>query len=481
MYRLIGRKQLPVICLGIIVLGTAFYPGDTPWLLDEPLLMNGAIVYNARPSQIGPITFPFTLAVTGLEGTRGVRYGPLAAWIDQLLLMFTSNPVIMVAIRALIFSGVTATALFWLCKTLKFSPWLAVVVMSSPWLWFYSRQLWDNSLCIPFCAMLIACYADFLTNRRTASLLGAAFCAMALLLLHFMALAIIAAFVLHLVIFERRAMWRPKWPLLAIVVGIFVLSSQYWLFLLHDFHREIPADASGTQGWLYPLLGAHHLSAAGLGNIFGTDWKSNSLLIVAQRVTLIAYPLVWIGMLLAVPRIRWWQNLTPLDHILLICVITLILQSAIDGIQRIPDGPQYYNATWIIFALFAFLAVKRIPQPFAAAAGVIFAGSTSFIIISLAVTIHKNTGTRAENFGTVLSNQFEVATQIQNAGDALPEIDFPQWQLYPVGLQALEKLSPVYRGSREYVHVRVKFRDAFPGDAAIEVIPVSPRSPESPP
>src|SRR5208282_4196068 len=75
------RAIWPAILLALIVLGTALRPGDAPWIFDEPLLMNGALFYNAKPCRLGPIFLPFTPAVTGLQGTRGVRYGPLAVWI----------------------------------------------------------------------------------------------------------------------------------------------------------------------------------------------------------------------------------------------------------------------------------------------------------------------------------------------------------------------------------------------------------------
>ena len=53
---------------------------------------------------------------------------------------------------------------------MKISAWLAVLVMLSPWMWYYSRQLWDNSFCIPLSAMTIAAYADYLATRCGRSL-----------------------------------------------------------------------------------------------------------------------------------------------------------------------------------------------------------------------------------------------------------------------------------------------------------------------
>ncbi len=161
---------VPVLALALIVVATTLRPGDAPWIADEPLLLYGAMYCNTTASHLWKIRLPFTAAPYGLIGTRGVHYGPLAIWLDQIFLAFTHNPIIMIAIRAAAFSAITAAALYWLAKTLRVTPWLAVAVMLSPWLWLYSRQLWDNSLCIPLCAMLFAAYADFVLTHRPWSL-----------------------------------------------------------------------------------------------------------------------------------------------------------------------------------------------------------------------------------------------------------------------------------------------------------------------
>ena len=154
----------PQILLVPIVILTAMRPGDASWVNDEPILMEMAIRYNHTASAIYGFSLPFTPCPYGPQSIHGVRYGPLSIWIDQLFLVFTRNLVVMLAVRAMLLSSLTAAALIWLAKTLRLSPWFALVTMLSPWIWLFSRDLWDSTWCIPVSALLLAAYSRFLNN-----------------------------------------------------------------------------------------------------------------------------------------------------------------------------------------------------------------------------------------------------------------------------------------------------------------------------
>ncbi|HEX4054972.1 MAG TPA: hypothetical protein VHX86_11965 [Tepidisphaeraceae bacterium] len=457
----------PVLALALVVAATAFRPGDAPWIADEPLLLYGAIEYNATPSHLWKIHLPFTPAPYGLIGTRGAHYGPLAVWLDQILLVFTHNPIVMIAIRALLFSAITAAALYWLAKTLGVTPWLAVAIMLSPWLWFYSRQLWDNSLCIPFCAMLFAAYADFILTRRPWSLRLAALCAILLLLIHLMAIALVAPIVLHLAIFEFRSLWRFKWDIAAIIAIATAISWPYWSNLLHGYHQNIPGGTSPWRGYFFPIFGAHHLTAAGLTNVLGKNWHSNAILI---DVTLLAYPAVWIAMLLAIPGV--WRILrrspkaSPVDHIFAVAWVVVIFQSLLDGSLHVYEGPHYFNATWIVYAAFAYLAA-RVLRPWMIA---LYAVALLIVTVAIAQTLHDNAGIRSPNFGTSLSEQIAAVRQIQQfSADSPLQIDIPQWTAHRVALTTLRELFPPPATERPRRSIIVRYRSANPVDAHLMV------------
>jgi hypothetical protein len=470
--RFVFGDGLPALALGLIVVCTVFRPGDAQWISDEPMLLHGALYMNSTPSHFWNIPLPFTPSPYGLIGTRGVHYGPLAVWIDQIFLVFTRNPITMIAIRAAVVAAIDALALFWLAKSLRATPWLAVAVMLSPWLWLYTRQLWDNSLCIPMSAMLLAAYADFINTHRRWSLRLAILCGMLLLLLHLMAIPLIAAVAIHLAVVESRSLWRFKWSLLAIVAITTALSLPYWSNLLHNHQQKIPSDTSALRGYFYPLFGAHHLTTFGLENVLGDEWLATRPPIVAaaQWISLIAFPIVWIAMILALPRL--WRVLRlspkagPIDHILAVAWAVVIFQSALDGFQHLYDGPHYFNASWIIYVAFLFLLARHAPAWTIA----IYAASLLIVTSTIAITIHQNAGMRSPNYGSAISTQIDAVHQIeQYSGDSPLKIDIPEWKNHPFALRTLGELDAPPTTQRPRRRIDIYYRPDSSTDAHIFV------------
>src|SRR5205814_6967687 len=155
----------------VVCLLPAVWPGDAPWTNDEPHLLAAALDANAahRP------------AAMGLYGSYGVPYGPLPTQIYQVLLLVTRDPVLLVAIRGVLTMSATGLALLWLSRTLRLPRWFIPAVLLSPFLWLYSRILWDNTFAIPVGALALAAYASFLATGRGRSLLLAVGCLLALL------------------------------------------------------------------------------------------------------------------------------------------------------------------------------------------------------------------------------------------------------------------------------------------------------------
>jgi hypothetical protein len=473
--------------MAMIVIATVLRPGDAPWINDEPIMMETAIRYNATRSDLYGVWLPVTPAPFGLMGTRGARYGPLPIWIDQLFLAFTHNLVVMMACRAAVCSAVTAIALLWLSRTLGLSPWLAVATMLSPWLWFYSRQLWDNSLCVPLSALFLAAYADFFAIRRRWSLQLCTLCAMCLLLTHFMSVALLVPVALHLSITRFRTLWWFKWGVAAIIVIVAGVSWPYWYFLVEHYHGKTPGGSSPWLGWFYPLLGAHHLTAAGLDNILGEGWQYTlpvavrSILLAAQWFSLAAYGAVWTGMLLAlirgtrvfVPRLRS----TTMDHLCLVALAIWIGQSILNGLEHIDEGPHYFNATWIVYALFAWLSIDFLGRRFVAARALMPVYGVSLLTVAaiVAIKLHHDGGTRSANYGTALADQLQAAHRIDEfSPDSPRQIDLPQWSAHPLGLATLLELLPPPNGPHPTRLLLIRYRDAFANDARIKVTAGAP-------
>jgi len=91
-----------------------------------------------------------------------VSYGPFPVWLDQILLVFTTNPISMVVIRAPALRQRQCDRAV-MADTLNAAEPLvrpALNALSMAVIW--TRLLGDNCLCIPLCAIAVAAYSDFL-------------------------------------------------------------------------------------------------------------------------------------------------------------------------------------------------------------------------------------------------------------------------------------------------------------------------------
>jgi hypothetical protein len=472
----------PIAVLVAIVVATAFlFPGDIPFINDEPLLIHNAWASNHLPGELFGIHLPFTLFGVDMAKTpRGLYYGPVATWVYQILLTITYNPTLLASLHALLLAGVTALALFWLAATLRVSAWMPAIVMLSPWLWIYHRMLWDNNLCIPLSALALASYADFLAKGRAISLRLAVFCAALLPLIHLMSLALVVPLAAHLILFQFRSLFKYKFSLLAILAIPNALAWQYWQYLLVFYAPVTAENLSPWRGWIFPLFGAQDLSAFGLANILGAGWYFQSpkalayLAFAAQLISALVYIAVWIGIILAAVKtlnfLRAPRAAGAVDQIAAIALATLFCQIFLDGSQRVYGFPHYFNATWIAYAVFAFLAIQSLPGQLPRIALAVQGVSMLVVLCCMIFIISRDGGTRNTGFGTVLADQWMAAQKIAAfSPDSSRNVLFAQWKTFPGELYTLQDLLPPPPATRPTANLIIRYRNAFPGDARIEV------------
>src|SRR5262249_53377726 len=148
-------------------------------------------------------------------------------------------------------TALTGLSLAWLSRTAKLWPWFAAVVMLSPYLWYYSRVLWDNSFCIPVAGLAFAAYVAFLDRERLSSFALVIASLWVLTLTHLMSVALTLPIALHMAIARRRALWRYKWTAIAISAVAIGVTYSYWAYLF-----AAPGEAAkgpSTEAWLFPL------------------------------------------------------------------------------------------------------------------------------------------------------------------------------------------------------------------------------------
>ncbi|HKD43475.1 MAG TPA: hypothetical protein VKB87_24555 [Myxococcaceae bacterium] len=432
--------------LGLIVaLGTAcalplLFPGDAPFVNDEPALIKNALIANHE----------HRLAQTGLTGSTGFPYGPLPTWIYQSFLLISHDLSVVVFLRALLVILATAYSLAWLSRTLKLWPWFSIPVVLSPYIWFYARTLWDNSFCIPISALAFAAYLSFLVRESPASLALSIASLWALVFTHLMSAALIVPIAVHVIIARRKGLWRHKWVLLIVSAIAIGATRTYCSQLLHSFGGSGRHPSSA--GWLFPLLSPRYLSASGLEYFFGSpahlglagiaQWAARA----SWSISLVAFPLVWVGIILAAASALQAVRRARFDirsHAAILALAVLFTQMLLNWLTGTYGHPHYYNATWIVYALFAWLTVDWLAgRALATAVCGPYAAALATTILLLIASIHRSGGTR-EGYGPTLANQMQIATELRQYSATVP-LDFKvlNYQKFPHALETLRLLQP---------------------------------------
>lgn len=476
----------PCFALGAIVLAMAMRPEDSSWFFDMSRNFNLAIQFNATPSHLLGISLPFTPSPYALKGTHGIRYGPVPVWIDQVFLAFTHDLLTMTVIRTVAVAGLTAIALLWMSQVLIVSPWLAMAAMLSPWMWYYSRQLWDNSLAVPTSALLLSAYAQFLHGRRAWPLCLAIVCAVLTGLVHLIVAPFALAIMAHLIFFETRWLVKFKWQILATMAAMIAISVPYLHYTVAFHGSSVPEYFPRWRGWVFAMLGAQHITAKNVGYFLEESWDNihpaglRYAFTLARLITYVAFLACWTGMIMAIPR-AWnaivrKEDAGTVDRLCLLGLGTLVLQTIFDGVEHVSFYPHYYNTSWTIYVMFAWIGFDTLPKfcgrnSVAARLVVpVYAASLLFVQIIIAWQIARNSGTKGDHYNAVLSNQIDVAREIERFSDDSPiDVRVSYWQERTDTLPVLCKIVGPQPGDRPTRRLVVRFRDAFPGDARIVV------------
>jgi hypothetical protein len=166
-----------------------------------------------------------------------------------------------------------------------------------------------------------------------------------------------------------------------------------------------------------------------------------------------------------------------MDHLCLVALAIWIGQSILNGLEHIDEGPHYFNATWIVYALFAWLSIDFLGRRFVAARALMPVYGVSLLTVAaiVAIKLHHDGGTRSANYGTALADQLQAAHRIDEfSPDSPRQIDLPQWSAHPLGLATLLELLPPPNGPHPTRLLLIRYRDAFANDARIKVTAGAP-------
>ena len=453
--------------LAFVCVLPVIWPGDIPFINDEPMLIINAVRANAAGR----------LAESGLVGTFGFTYGPFPTWVYQALTAISHDLVLVAALHAALISVATAGALWWLSRSLGLWAWFAAVPLLSPYFWFDARVLWDNPFLIPLGALAVAGYAANLTSESTWGLRVAVAAMMAILLVHLMGIALVAPLAVHMTV-RWRAVIKHRLSVGAILATGVVLAWPYWQWIVT--HRA-PAATMGPSGGglLLPLVGARVLSAQELDYFFGPGPARGAALRLAAAVSGIVYALAWGGIAVAVGRIvqavrhREWS---PRAHLATILVAAPACQAIVHAMAGKFEHPQYHNGTWIATTLLAWLAVDFVVEwrsPFrwsAVAATALLAGALLVAVATIAGRLHRTHGTRLV-YGPTVANQQRIARELARYSPrsrVVTHVDL--YDRYPLTLAVLRELNPGEGGDRPERDLEVRYATDDPSSGAIAVV-----------
>ena len=447
-----------LVTLTLAVVPAVLWPGDTPWILDEP--QEVAIALQANQNH--------ELARSGLTGNFYLKYGPLPMQIYQVMLLVSHDPRVLVVLRGVFCSVMTAGSLLWMGRCLRLNLWFAAAVVLAPQLWLNNRSLWAASMAIPIGTLALAAYASFLRAGSGRPLVLALGTAIAPLFIHPQAAPLSAAIVGHMLWRQRGALWRYRFGVLAVLGLLAILNFRYIQYAASAVYQSVgwsvrsgyPGRMSRTAALAGPLMGGRLFSGGEFDQAYCPLGGPPVLIAMARVCASASVPLVWLGIGLAVCRLTACRQTVPpvsspaeaaqadprnttRTTLLGIVLTGLVMQSLYFGILRVPPAPQYFFGTFPLYVLLAWSAVDdlsrlRLREMVIAAYGL----SLAFITLGTLWHVHR-LGWPRGTMSPTLNEQVELARELNRYSDTFAWTDVSCYQFdKPYALWVLRMLDP---------------------------------------
>lgn len=473
-----------VALLGVLVF-QLLYPGSTPFILDEPQF----ILFANEMNTLG------RLATRGLPGTMGREHGPGAVWIYQGLLLLTHDPVQLMAMRVAFVSSLLSVSLLWLSRTTRLWPWAIPALVGSPYLWYYSRLLWDNSFVISFATLALASYAAFLRTRNGWLLTLAALAATYATLVHLMCIPLAPALLAHALLRHRVLIRLRMSHFLLGLMFSGAMAAPYIVRFVSTRTYPVPRNA-GIESWFFFLLGPRLFSGYGLDQVFlspnehlqaqVSGWSGavylrsagtwSIIFQIVSLMTVLVYPIFWVTLLALLQRLRR-GSLTLAQDMGLLAIFIVTGQCLLNGLTRTYGQPAYFSGSFPAYAIllwlgFDYLACQRWGRP------VIAFHTLSLVLTSMLVLyrVHTTAGTRGAGFGTTLGNQVAIVRELQKySSDSPVDVQVP---INPLSFAAIEAISASQRSKDgPNVPLIIRYSPGDPLSGRVELVRVPQNSP----
>jgi hypothetical protein len=431
-----------VLLLGILSLARFLFPLDIPFINDEALLLKKAWEAN----QAGGLT------THGLMGSRGVDYGPFPLWFYRAALFFSGSVLGVVLLKIFTTALFTSASLYFFARTCPFlNPWLAGVALLSPYLWFYGRDLWDNSFVIPLSAVALTSYAVFLERESKWALTTCVLAATLGFLTHLVFLPVCLGILFHLLVFRWRWLWislkEDRRFLIALFVLAVVLAGPYvWHLLGQSPTQKLEPGEVGHA--LMPFTGPRFFTGFGLEYFLGKDWYSpftgnvilNFFWVALLGFSLLGYPFVWFAILEA--PVRLWKTRGEWDleeEIDALMLLTFVFQIGLAWSYRLIPIPNFHSACWLVYFYFLWRTLTVVLERpiFRRLAGA-YLVSLFTALIAMTTIIRLYGGNRELHHGPTLGNLLQVSRDIARYGTKTPlEVEAFHPREFPWSIEAL--------------------------------------------
>ena len=415
------------------------HPGDTVWLRDEARLMALALDANEAGHP----------ALHGLPGSTGVAYGALIVWLNQLLLLVTSDPVTMVAFKGILLLGLCWGALLRLarCLHLPAGPG-AALWFCSPFIWFYLRMPWDNIWLLPMSLWYAVCAAHFFRDGKMMPVVWAGVVFALMFYLHPVSVAIPLGFAAGVLLF-RRELFRREWrKFCAVGAGVLLVLSPYLYMCARGYSPGVGAPRVS----FFTALGGvvkcwQNLTAFGFTDRFAPEV---GLGIPGMWVVLSVPVIVFFMILGIIAVIRRWRRkeLNTFDRLCVCGGIMVFFLAAELLILRVEPQTHYNSVvsfTWLLLAWRGFTALRsdyRKTAQFLLCAALIL---ELLLLADFSRMVHRYSGGSSEYFGTTLARQWRVVRSLTAARQANPalvvELEIDRLREDPLPLQVLIRLA----------------------------------------
>jgi hypothetical protein len=406
---------LGIVLAGCLVLALAF-PGDVPWINDEPVFIGRALEANTSGR----------LAHEGLRGMFGLRYGPMAIWAYQGLLLVSQNPIHLSIMKNLLALALLLGCLTYFRRRLGLPKWPILLVFLSPYVYFYNRLLWDNVLIIPLSLLLWCTLLAFWQQGSRWTLLAVMTITVILVHIHLMVLLLVVPVFLSILMFDHHRLRGH--PYFTSLCGLLALTAclPYLLSTIPEATITLSQPREGFfESLLVGLSGAGRFSFLHFGDYFIPEIYGSSFFINAKltRILVSLSALVFVPWLigliggagLLIKKRRAGESWSVADRLTAVALMSVATYAAFFIVTGHSHHPHYGNSVWFAYFLIIWQGIDigiRVASSWVKGLLAIQMPVMAAMLTMTILFIHHNGGNQGIHYGPTVATQIDVVRTI---------------------------------------------------------------------